>query len=366
MKRLLCIVGGMNIGGAETFLMKIYRTIDKSMYQMDFAVSTDGEGAYDDEIKKLGGIIYHITPKSKGWFRNFCDIKNLVKTEKYKYVLRVSQNSLSALELLAAKFGGAKKRAFRSSNSNIGSVSKKQLLIHKLCWFMPRLFANIRIAPSTEAAEFMFGKECVKKGHANILYNGVDLSVYRYDDKKRNQIRQEFNIDKGTILIGHIGRFTEQKNHMFLLEVFKKLHKTDANTKLLLVGEGNLEEKIRSKAKELEIEDLIIFAGKRLDIPDILSAMDVFVMPSLYEGMPNTVIEAQATGLPCVIADTITSEANITGLVHYLPLGKTEVWVEKVLSVIHSSREETYDDFLKNQYDIKSVIEQFTKLIYEA
>ena len=165
-KRLLCIVGSMNVGGAETFLMKIYRVLDKTRFQMDFAVATNTEGVYDKEIVSLGGRIYHITPKSSGIIKNYNSIKHIVKEKKYKYVLRTSQHSLSALELLAAKSGGAKIRVFRSSNSNTTTGSNKQLILHNICKFMPMLFANIRIAPSTKAAEFMFGKDCIKKGNA--------------------------------------------------------------------------------------------------------------------------------------------------------------------------------------------------------
>ena len=151
-KRLLCIVGSMNAGGAETFLMKIYRKLDKEKYQMDFAVATMDKAFYDDEICNLGGKIFHIKPKSEGIISNFNSIKEIVRENEYRYVLRTSQHSLSALELFAAKLGGAKITTFRSSNSNTTSDSKKEKILHKICMFMPYLFANVRIAPSTEAA----------------------------------------------------------------------------------------------------------------------------------------------------------------------------------------------------------------------
>ena len=229
---------------------------------------------------------------------------------------------------------------------------------------MPKLFANIRIAPSTEAAEFMFGKDCVKKNEASLLHNGVDLSVYRYDEMKRNEIRQEFNIEAGTLLVGHVGRFNEQKNHTFLLKIFKKIYGVNSNAKLLLVGDGNLKEEIRNKALEMGIGDSIIFTGIRSDIPAMLSAMDVLVMPSFYEGMPNTVIEAQATGLRCVISDTITKEADVTGLVHYLSLNATDVeWAETTISQAKFPRKNTAEDFCINEYDIENVANKFISLM---
>ena len=365
MKRLLCIVGGMNAGGAETYLMKLYRALDKTKYQMDFAVAINGAGYYDDEIQKMGGKIFHITPKTQGAWKNFSDIRKLVKNERYGAVLRVSQHSLSALELLAAALGGAKVRGYRSSNTRPVSTSWIQRTTHPLCKFMPKYFANKRLAPSTEAAEFMFGKGCVKKGKATILPNAVDLSIYAYDEQGRAQVRKELGIVPGAFVVGHIGRFYEQKNHAFLIDIFKGVLEKNKNAVLLLVGDGVLKNQIEKKTLELGIRDSVIFAGVRSDIPAVLSAMDVFAFPSFYEGMPNTVIEAQATGLPCVIADTITREADITGLVKYLPLSVIDEWTQEVLCREGAPRIDTSEMFKRQGYDIQSSAEKFVQLIFE-
>lgn len=358
-KRLLCIVGSMNAGGAETFLMKVYRKLDRSKYQMDFAVAVSEEGYYDEEILSLGGRIYHIVPKSRGMIRNFTSICSLVRENKYQYVLRNSQHSLSALELLAAKLGGAERCIYRSSNSDAENAGR----LHRLCMFMPRFFANVRIAPSTEAAQFMFGKNSVASGRTHLIHNAVDLHQFWYDKTGAAEIRQELGIE-GKMVIGHVGRLNVQKNHGFLLEVFSQIAEQKPNAVLLLVGKGELEPEIREKAKTLGIADRVIFTGVRSDIPQILSAMDVFVFPSLYEGMPNTVIEAQATGLPCVIADTITREADITGLVEYLPLSDPEHWAKVALEAAKQPRRDTRQDFLDHRYDIQSTVEDFVKLCF--
>lgn len=361
MQRILCIVGGMNAGGAETFLMKIYRRLDKTKYQMDFAVAENG--IYDDEIISNGGKIYIITPKSEGLLKNFSDIQRIVKKEKYDKVLRISQNSLSALELFAAKLGGAKTRAFRSSNSNTVSGSKRDLVIHRLFRWMPLVFANVKFAPSTEAAEYMFGKGCITKGRATLLHNALDTSVFFYDLEKREKIRKEFDMEEQYV-VGHVGRFNQQKNHEFLIEIFNEIHIKNPKSKLLLVGKGELEENIREKIKQLKLEESVIFTGIRNDIPDLLSAMDVFVFPSFYEGMPNTVIEAQATGLPCIIADTITKEANITGLVKYCSLNKNaDYWAKETINILKNNRCDMSQVFKKNGYDIESVVENFLKIM---
>ena len=354
----------MNAGGAETFLMKVYRELDKTKYQIDFAVGTKEKGFYDEEIIALGGHIHHISPKSEGLFKNFGEIKQLVEKNGYNYVLRVSQHSLSALELYAAKRGGAKVRAFRSSNSSTTAGGGKDLILHKMCSFMPKIYANVRIAPSTEAADFMFGRNCVKKGKAAILHNAVDLSVFRYGGDDSSKIRQEFGLED-KLVIGHIGRLNHQKNHKFLLDVFAKIKEKEDKAVLVLVGKGELENEIKAKVDDLGLSNSVIFTGVRSDIPALLSAMDVFVFPSFYEGMPNTVIEAQATGLPCIIADTITREADITGLVRYMSLDETaDEWANAALSAISEERADTKQKFIDNKYDIDSTVKYFTELVF--
>ena len=232
MRRLLCIVGVMDVGGAETFLMKVFRSLDRTKYMLDFAVASSKKGFYDDEILKLGGRIFHIPPKSTGLFKNFNRIRQIVKENSYKSVLRISQHSLSALELLAAWLGGARIRAFRSSNSNTVNGSKMELFIHKLCLFMPKLFANVKIAPSTESAVFMFGKRCLKKKKVAIVKNGIDLSFYKYSDHERERIRKELSIND-CFVVGHIGRFSSQKNHPYLIKIFKEIKKKNENSLLL-------------------------------------------------------------------------------------------------------------------------------------
>lgn len=370
MKRLLCIVGSMNAGGAETFLMKMYRALDKQKYQMDFAVAISEKGFYDDEIISMGGIIHHITPKSRSFIKNFNDIRGLVKNNNYNYVMRISQHSLSGLELLAAKLGGARVRVFRSSNSNTTSASNLNQILHKLCMFMPAFFANFRIAPSTEAAEFMFGEGCVEKGKANLLPNAIDTSLFQYNEDARCSIRKEFLINKNQLVVGHIGRFNQQKNHKFLIDVFAELLKQKSNALLMLVGDGEKKSEIQEQVKALGIEKSVIFTGIRSDVPALLSAMDVFVFPSFYEGMPNTVIEAQATGLPCVIADTITREAGVTDCVRFKSLhDSAEAWADKTLSLFDKDKADRsfYSDKMKNAgYDIDSCVKQFVKLTFEG
>lgn len=363
MKRLLCILSGMNAGGAETFLMKIYRRIDSTKYQMNFCINVSEKCFYEDEILSLGGKIYRIPAKSAS-LRDFeKQLYNVVNANGYKYALRVSSNALGFMDLKIAHKAGAEICAVRSSNSSDGG-SFKSKIAHRLGRALYGKYVNVKLAPSDLAAVYTFGKKAYESGAVNILHNAIDIDQYGFNADMRCRIRSEFGLSDDTTIIGHVGRFMTQKNHAFLLEVFSEYLKINGKSILMLVGGGELESAIKQKASELGISDKIIFTGVRSDVPALLSAMDVFVFPSLYEGMPNTVIEAQATGLPCLISDTITREADITGLVHYLPLGDAGTWAHLVAGLPQAKRETPIQKFKENGYDIETVAKQFVKLIF--
>lgn len=365
MKRLLCLLSGMNVGGAETFLMKVYRMLNKEEYQMDFVLNEHNKNFYEDEILALGGKIYKIPCKSESLVEFKKQLIDIVKKGEYKYVLRVTSTAMGFMDLKIAKKAGARVCSARSSNSSDGN-SIKEKIAHRLGRWLYGKYVDVKFAPSDLAAEYTFGKRAVQKGKVALLHNGVDLNVFHLDEQGRENIRKELGISPSQTVIGHIGRFAEQKNHKFLLDIFYQIYTQDNNAVLLLVGKGELENEIREKIKALGLEQNVIFAGVRSDVPQLLSAMDVFVFPSFYEGMPNTVIEAQATGLPCIIADTITKEADITGLVQYLSLKDTsEKWASVALNAISKERKDTKSDFINNKYDIKSVVQEFVRLVFD-
>lgn len=357
MTRILCILSSLDAGGAETFLMKIYRSLPPEKYQLDFVVS-EPNGCYTEEVLARGGKIYQIPMRTRDFLGAFRGILSVVKNNRYDTVLKLGEHSLAVTDLIAAKLGGSQNLVLRSCNAPTG-LSFKAHCIHS--FFRPLLnaVATVKLAPSQLAADFMFGKNSDVK----LINNGVDLDVFCFDREDRVRIREEFGLsDK--FVVGHVGRFAQQKNHRYLLKVFQQIHKQHENAVLLLVGTGSLEEQIRGWINELNLQDQVILAGQRFDIPALLSAMDVFVFPSFHEGMPNTVIEAQATGLPCVIADTITREADITGLVRYLPLTESpETWANAALSSFAGERRDTKQDFTEHGYDIKAVAMGLVNLI---
>lgn len=342
--------------------MKVYRTLDPEQFQMDFVVSEEN-GLYTEEVLSRGGRIYYVPPKTKDFLGAMKGIRRIVKDNAYETVLKLGDSPIQVVDLLAAWWGGAKKRILRSCNACTGLTAKQKL---RDAIFRPVLnsTANVKLAPSALAAAYTFGQKQLDKGNVCLLNNGVDLNIFHYDPAGATAVKQEFSLE-GKTVIGHIGRFNQQKNHTFLLEVFSKIRQSDPGAMLLLVGKGELEQQIREQAEQLCVGDSVIFTGVRQDVPALLSAMDVIVFPSFYEGMPNTVIEAQATGLSCVIADTITKDANITGLVEYHSLQESaESWAEAALQRAKVKRMDTRAAFHSHGYEIGTVAEHFKQLIF--
>lgn len=364
-KRLLVILASLNTGGAETFMMKIFRSLPED-YKIDFIVSAKS-GFYEKEVIELGGRIFRVPLRTKQPMKTFKAIYDVVKDNYYTHVLKLCDTPIGVYDLLAAKMGGAKVLCVRSCNAG-SSNSKLGRLVNDFLRPLLNFITDVKIAPSRLAAEFTFGKAEVKAGKVKFIHNGVDLHVYKYDEDNRRKIRRELSIADEQLVIGHIGRFNQQKNHKFLIEVFAELLKQQPNALLMLVGDGEKKGDIIKQIDVLGIGKSVIFTGIRSDVPALLSAMDVFVFPSFYEGMPNTVIEAQAIGLPCVIADTITKEACVTDCVHFKSLvDSAEKWVDKILESKHNNivDRSLYSKVMKNRgYDINDVVKMFKKITF--
>lgn len=363
-ERLLCILSNMNAGGAETFLMKLYRTLDRAKYQFDFCLNVEEKCFYEDEIIEMGGRIFRIPPKSESVKKFKKQLSEIVKQNNYKYVLRITANAAGLLDLKIAKKAGAKVCIARSSNS-MAEGGVKTHILHKIGQILYLNYVDKKIAPSDLAAIYTFGRKAYKNGQVEIIHNALDYDVYRFNQNDRDEIRAELGIDKNAIVIGHIGRFMQQKNHEKLLKICKCLSEKNPDFRFVLVGDGELEKYIKELIISLDLNDKVILAGVRADVPRLLSSMDIFVMPSLYEGMPNTVIEAQANGLHCIISDTITREANITGLVDYLSLDlPDDEWASVIYEHINDKRIDTKNDFITMGYDIDGVVKKFEHYVF--
>ncbi|KAF1086092.1 putative glycosyltransferase EpsF [Sporotomaculum syntrophicum] len=365
MKRVLIISNTMDAGGAETFLMKVYRYIDRNVLQFDFLVNRPGRNFYEDEIFALGGRMYRGFSKSRYPVKSFNRIRRLVKFGCYDAVLLVAVHPVAWLDLLAARMGGAKIRLVRSTNSSSGGGSVANLLA-VLSRPLVRTLATGMLAPSDQAAGWLFGDKAVKEGRVTIITNGLPLEQYRFDPDIRARVRDELGC-KDAFVVGHIGRFNKQKNHSYLIEVFAQLVSRCEKACLMLVGTGELEGSIQELVRKKGLAERVLFLGVRSDVPRLLMAMDELILPSLYEGMPNVVVEAQATGLPCLISDTITKEVVLTDLVQRLPLAENKsIWVKESLALgVHDRG--CYTRILEVKgYHIQKTAEQVTAMLLDG
>lgn len=346
--RVLHVIGMMNRGGAETMIMNLYRDLDRTQFQFDFVVHTQDEGAYDDEIRKLGGRIFQC-PKFrvstivdyKKWWDRFFEAEGAGVEIVHGHI-----GSTAPVYLRCAKAHG--KYAIAHSHNTKGNWSGKELL-YRILSRRVRGGADDYLACSNRAGEDRFGRGIQFK----VLKNAIPAKQYEYASEVRNRVRAELGIDKD-LVVGHVGRFMSQKNHNFLIELFCHIVKK-APAKLLLVGDGELRATMEEKVNHLGLQDDVIFTGVRSDVAELMQAMDVFVFPSLYEGLPLSIVEAQAAGLPCLISDRVPNECQITDLVRQVPLSSgAEVWAEMAMEAAHLERKNTYEELCARGFDIEN------------
>lgn len=355
-KRILVVMNTIDAGGAETFIMKVFRQLNKEKFSFDFLINKKDSNFYLEEIEKLGGKVFYGYSKSSHPIKCFSFMYNTVKNGGYDCVFNIMVHPVGFLDLLAQKMAGAKVRLVRSTNTSAGGK------LSKIIAAVSRIFVNglstVMLAPSSEAGEWLFGQKATRDKKVRIITNGIDMDSFAFSEQKREKIRSELNIKKEEIVIGHIGRFNRQKNHGFLIDVFDQIRKLNNNAKLILVGEGDEQQKIQNLVNEKGLSQNVLFLGIRNDMPDLFAAMDIFVFPSLYEGMPNVIIEAQATGLPCLISDTITPQAKITPLVTFKSLEETKTdWAQKALGMVSDKRANFCDAMIEKGYSIEKTVE---------
>ncbi len=345
--RVLQVVTNMDRGGLETMLMNYYRNIDREKVQFDFLVHRTERAAYDDEIEALGGIIYRL-PKLVPWSRDYRQKLNQFFKEHPEYKIVHSHiNCLSSIILKAAKDHNVPVRIAHSHNSR---QDKNLTYPIKLYYrrFIPR-YATKLLACGKAAGDWLF-----RGNPYEVLNNAIDTGKYLPDEVIRAAKREELGILENQYLIGHVGRFFEQKNHAFLLDIFAELCKLDADCSLLLIGDGPLRKQMEEKCVTLSISDRVIFTGVRSDVPELMQAMDCFVFPSLYEGLPVTMVEAQASGLPCYISDGVSSECILTDCVKQLSFtASAECWAKEILSQKGAMRCYTLQQIQAAGFDVK-------------
>lgn len=349
--RILHVIGVMNRGGAETMIMNLYRKIDRTKIQFDFVQNENSGAAYDDEIIALGGNIYHC-PRYRGknhfaytkWWQTFFE------KHKHEYpVVHGHIGSTAAIYLPIAKKYGAYAIA-HSHSAGIGSG------MYRIFAYPTRYIADHFFACSQDAGISRYGRKIGNdKKRCQTLNNAIDTRKFVFDPKIRGQIRKTLCIGENTLVIGHVGRFTDAKNHKFLLDIFGRLHQQMPDSVLLLVGDGELRSQIESTISRKHLVGAVIMTGVQPDVWNYYQAMDVFLMPSLYEGMPVSLVEAQTAGLPCCVSANVPRETAITDLVQFRSLeDDAEHWVKWIIAQAKMGRQDMHDAICAAGYDIST------------
>lgn len=362
--RVAQIIGKWLGGGVESVVMNYYRHIDRTKIQFDFICDEDSTNIPYEEIEKMGGKVILIPPYQK-IFKYHKKLKEVLKSGGYK-IVHSHINTLSVFSLFAAKCAGVPVRIAHSHSTTNKKEKKKNLLKQVLRPFS-KVFATDYMCCSELAGRWLFGNKEYDNGNVYLLNNAIDLDKFKYDEEKRKEKRKELNIEDSTLVIGHVGRFVEQKNHRFLIDIFNEVHKQKENSILLLAGQGPLMEEMKEKVKILEIEDSVKFLGQRNDINELYQAFDVFCLPSLYEGLPVVGVEAQATGLLCVFSDDMTKETKVLDTTEFLSLNQSvEEWAYTILKKYKSfKRKNCTNEISKKDFNIKKEANKLIQKYYE-
>ena len=359
MVRVLHIVTNMDRGGLETMLMNYYRHMDREKIQFDFLEHRRDRAAYDDEIESLGGRIFRL-PRLNPLSSDYFHALNAFFAAHPEYrIVHSHLDCMSAYPLCAAKNA---KVPVRIAHAHSTSQDRNWKLVFKLISKkLISLYTTDLFACSADAGEWMFGTKDV-----HILPDAIDIERYAFNLLIRNQTKKALGLDDAFV-IGHVGRFSAVKNHSFLTDVFAQIKRQEPNSKLLLVGAGSEMQAVQQKVKALGLGADVIFTGVRNDVANLMQAMDVFVFPSLYEGLGIVLIEAQAAGLPCVVSDTIPREAYLTDLITAEKLSSSvEKWAEKILKKRDFPRTDRRDEIAAHGFDITTEVVKLQEFYINA
>lgn len=358
--RVAHIIGKWLGGGVESVVMNYYRHIDRTKIQFDFLCDEDSTNIPYEEIEQLGGRVILIPPYQKV-FKYQKELIRIFKENNYK-IVHSHINTLSVFPLRAAKKAGVKVRIAHSHSTTNKKEWKKNLLKQVLRLFS-KVYATDCMCCSELAGRWLFGDKAYESGKVYLLNNAIDLDKFKYNEKLRKEKRKELGISDDTLVIGHIGRFVAQKNHTFLIDIFNEVHKKNNNSVLLLAGQGPLMEEIKNKVKELKLNDSVRFLGQRNDVNELYQAFDVFCLPSLYEGLPVVGVEAQASGLLCILSNAMTKETKVFDITKFISLNNTpKDWADSILDDVKKyKRIDTSKEMTSKNFNIKEEAKKLEK-----
>ncbi len=351
----------LEFGGVESILLNYISHMDKEKFDFHIITQDINVDGCIKQFEDAGVKVHIVTHKNKSISKNFSDLRKLMKKEKFD-IVHSHMTLTNFTVLFFAKLAGVKVRISHShnafkTNSFVKKVTWKVLkVVNKIC-------ANVYATCGYDAGVFMFGKKNMDNGKVYMMNNAIDLNKFKYNEGIRNKIRQKYGINN-EICIGHIGRFMEQKNHLFLVDIFAKFLKIHPDAKLMLIGSGELEENVKEYIIEKNIESSVIFTGNITNANECYQAMDVFALPSLFEGLPVVSIEAQAADLKCLVSDRVDKRCAITDNIEFYSIEKSpEEWAEKIDSMLGIPRDtNVLNDIRKAHYDIEKESKELEKL----
>ncbi len=353
--RILHVVGTMDFGGVETLLMTIYRQLDREKIQFDFLCHNTTDCKFTEEIRTLGGRMYMVNGPRHVGFRGYGrELYTFFKAHPEYTIVHCHKSDNNGLILKQAKRAGVPHRISHCHIADCTYPFPMSVLVAYMRALNRRCLTE-RFACSVDAGEYLFGKNA----EFTVLPNAISTEQFTFSQEKRTACRAALGLSDDTLCIGHVGRFAEQKNHRFLLEVFASLHEAHPNTRLLLLGGGGLEKPIREKTAALGLEDSVIFGGLHSDLSGFYAAMDLFLFPSLFEGLGIVAVEAQCSGLPVVASENVPHEAKVVDTMQFLPLdAPVSQWAETVYaaaSAENDHRAAAAETVAKSMFNIQTM-----------
>lgn len=353
MERILHVIGSLDNGGSQAMVMNIYKRIDRNKFQFDFVIDRKDELFFADDIDKLGGKIF-VCPR----FELFSILNYLMwwdaffKAHPEYRIIHGHVRSTAAIYLQIAKRFG---KVTIAHSHSISSGNGLNAVVKNILQFPIRFIADYFLACSDDAGKWLFGEEIVKSEYYQVINNAIDLDRFSYNQTKRQEIRNKLNITENTLVLGNVARLYEPKNYPYLISVFADIKKIRPDVKLLIVGDGPQKCFLVDMVSRLGLEKDTYFVGARKDVDKYLCAMDVFLMPSLYEGFGMSLIEAQATGIKCIASDKIPKSTKLTNNVIYLPINHEYIsnWTQKILEYDFFKRRSMASEIKKHGFDIQ-------------
>ena len=356
MIKILQIGMSDNLGGIEVYLINLLRNIDKDKFQIDFLKMNDNELCFENEIRNnYNSRIIPICNYIKFPLKFVRSLKKIINDNNYDIVY-LNKNSLAIpLQLFAAEKSNVNNiiihsHSTNSNNKTIGNILHK---INKHLFLKKKYYY---FSCSKLASDWFFTKKIIQSSNHYIINNSIDMSKFVYNESIRKKIREEYKIDDNTMILGHVGRFVRAKNHDFLIDIFENYHKKNKNSMLWLIGIGELQDKIIEKVEALGLSEYVVFFNKRDDVNSLLNAMDCFVFPSIYEGLPLTVIEAQATGIKCLLSNNIDHESKILSTTQFISSTNCDDWSDSISK--NNDRLTLSKEALETKFNIKNEIKK--------